>query len=198
MPSSDSNRLTGSPDDAGRSFVMGRVWASRSASRHFLQSPDAGSRPATWTVAAAGQARWSTAPLPRSGARAEGDPSSGLAPGAGDRPPGRRDPAPGRLLPGAGRRAQHLPPPHCRRSDPTGGALVQLLEGTAAHESSSEFPRLPRPFRLGPLEGHECGEAYNVRFSAAGRAFGLRVGRRHRPQRIGAPAARGPGREPAC
>jgi hypothetical protein len=53
---------------------------------------------------------------------------------------------------------------------PSDGALLQVLEA-----SGVKLPPLPRPFHLGQPEGHECGEAYNVFFRKAGRAFQLRI-----------------------
>lgn len=70
---------------------------------------------------------------------------------------------------------------------PPGGALVQILDdrgfagarkhlaGAVSSGPLSAYPPLARPFKLGQLQGHECGEGFNVFFRSAGRAMQLRV-----------------------
>jgi hypothetical protein len=70
---------------------------------------------------------------------------------------------------------------------PPGGALLQILDdrgfgGARGHQAGavsagpiSAYPPLPRPFHLGQLQGHECGEAYNFFFRKAKRTFQLRI-----------------------
>jgi len=69
---------------------------------------------------------------------------------------------------------------------PAGGALLQILQDsrlTSRHGpgavspagSPGDYKPLPSPFRLGRLQSHECGEAYNVFFRQGGRVFQLRV-----------------------
>lgn len=76
------------------------------------------------------------------------------------------------------------------RQIPAGGALLQVLQDSGstsrrihAHAPSavspvgppSDYKPLARPFRLGPLQSHECGEAYNVFFRKSGSVLQLRV-----------------------
>jgi hypothetical protein len=68
---------------------------------------------------------------------------------------------------------------------PAGGALLQILQdsgvkrqGAGAVSQASEirrYPALRRPFHLGALQSHECGEAYNLWFREGGRLFQLRI-----------------------
>lgn len=71
---------------------------------------------------------------------------------------------------------------------PAGGALLQILQdsGSTARRIHApgavspagppgDYKPLAKPFRLGPLQSHECGEAYNVFFRKGGSVLQLRV-----------------------
>lgn len=69
---------------------------------------------------------------------------------------------------------------------PPGGALLQILQDSGAGTRQGpgavspagplgDYKPLPRPFRLGRPQSHECGESYDAFFRKGGRVFQLRV-----------------------
>jgi hypothetical protein len=71
---------------------------------------------------------------------------------------------------------------------PAGGALLQILQDSGSYSRRlhlpgavssprrpGDYPPLAKPFRLGPPQSHECGEAYDVVFRKGSRGKGVQV-----------------------